>query len=161
MPRGRKPNEAGTNIGLKVKCLVTGQPSYFGTSILAKKLEEFGTIEEVSRSYVCRDAAKLLREGKSLKQVRELLNVDESVELCDEAHLSKILGLDIVKEEKGAISYPPGYFTSPVGEIDWAQATHDTCFHPNIYLDEKDCTRCRLFGVCTLPKKKLPKKPKE
>lgn len=52
-------------------CNVTGLPKVFTSrEYIAKKLEAFnGNMQKMLNTYVCEDAKRLLREGKSIRQI--------------------------------------------------------------------------------------------
>lgn len=69
---------------LKLTCRITGKSRNTNTAYLEKKAEEAGSIEEFTANYVSRAAAKLLREGKTVAEVREALGVTDAPEMTDE-----------------------------------------------------------------------------
>ena len=77
--------------GLRVKCLITGKPGYFSATLLQEKLKSYNTLEEVGKHYICRDAGKLLRDGKSQTETRIALGlpIDGYVEV-DQHIIEKI-----------------------------------------------------------------------
>jgi len=74
----------------KLKCIVTGKERATNKSYLNQKATKANcTIEEYRAAYICKDALKLLREGKSVSDVRTALNStatdDVSQETIDKA----------------------------------------------------------------------------
>ena len=69
--------------GAKLNCIVTGIEKRVSPSSLNNKINKFGSIEMVHKFFVCKEAAKLLKQGKSIDQVRSILNsnVSKSVDL--------------------------------------------------------------------------------
>lgn len=57
----------------KLTCIVTGAPRLTNAKYLASKPQGFVT------NYISRGALKILRQGKTLSEVRAALNVDSSV----------------------------------------------------------------------------------
>jgi len=58
----------------KLKCLVSGIERVTSMDYLKTKEEKFGSINNFTQNYICRDAIALLKEGKSVEQVKEELN---------------------------------------------------------------------------------------
>jgi hypothetical protein len=60
--------------GLHISCIITGEEKYFTKAGLENKLKKFGTQEILEKYYVSKPAAKLLKQGHSVDQVRTQLN---------------------------------------------------------------------------------------
>ena len=60
--------------GFNVSCIITGEEKYLSGSTLQNKLKKFGTQEVLEKYYVSRPAAKLLKSGLTVEQVRQKLN---------------------------------------------------------------------------------------
>lgn len=157
-------------IPLTVTCTVSGQQkTYTSREYIEKCLARHGgSLTAFLSSYVCRDAQRMLKDGSSHDEIKAALG-KQGASYTPTADTIKArrpvqirvndqpLATDETPPEPKKIkSYPPGYFSSPVqGVINWAEATHDTCFYPPIH-SSGDCSRCRLFSVCTLPSKQDP-----
>ena len=62
----------------KLKCLVTGRTRTSNIKYLEAKALRLGVdLDVVINSYVSRDALKLLRQGKTIEQVREAIGTAE------------------------------------------------------------------------------------
>jgi hypothetical protein len=59
--------------GFNVSCIITGEEKYVGGASLQNKLKKFGTQEVLEKYYVSRPAAKLLKTGLSVDEVRQKL----------------------------------------------------------------------------------------
>jgi len=59
--------------GLHISCIVTGEEKYLNSSSLQNKLKKFGTQEILEKYYVSKPAAKLLKQGLSIEEVRSKL----------------------------------------------------------------------------------------
>jgi len=71
-------NNTNTDTLPKLKCLVTGKTRNSNIKYLDAKAVRLGvTVDELIKSYVSRDALKLLRQGKSFEQVRQELGTEE------------------------------------------------------------------------------------
>ena len=60
--------------GFHVSCIITGEEKYLTSSTLQNKLRKFGTQEVLEKYYVSKPAAKLLKSGLTVEQVRQKLN---------------------------------------------------------------------------------------
>lgn len=60
-------------------CLVTGRTRPTGQTYLEKQASRFGSVEAFKQNYICKEAAKLLREGKTVDEVRSLLSTPATV----------------------------------------------------------------------------------
>lgn len=70
---------------LQLTCIITGKSRFTNTAYLEKKAQAAGTAEQFIENYVSRSAAKLLRQGLTVQQVRAQLDVQDTVpEVSDE-----------------------------------------------------------------------------
>lgn len=60
----------------KLTCIVTGKQLLATKEYYARKVEKAGSEEELHRSYVCREAKNMIKQGTSVDRVREILEVD-------------------------------------------------------------------------------------
>ena len=60
----------------RYKCIVTGQVKYIPPSISKKKIEKFGDEQAFRDHYISTTAAKLLRQGQTVDEIRESLEVE-------------------------------------------------------------------------------------
>lgn len=160
------------NSGLKVHCIVTGKQGYLGADFLKKKIDTFGSPEEVAKHYICRQAATLLRDGKSQEDIRTELGIsNEGFVPVSEEIIETALGERRKKNndinapdangeywwQKGDFKVSRGWDQKP---IDVELTTKDACLRPDIYLDER-CEPCPYFSRCKLPTRlingKVPK----
>ena len=63
----------------KLKCIVTGKQLIATKEYYARKVEKAGTEEELHRTYVCREAKNMIKQGTSVDRVREILNVKTDI----------------------------------------------------------------------------------
>ena len=63
---------------LKITCMITGSSRNTNTGYLEKKAANAGSVEAFVDNYVSRSAAKLLRQGKTVEQIRAELEVPSS-----------------------------------------------------------------------------------
>jgi hypothetical protein len=66
----------------KLKCIVTGRKLIATKEYYARKVEKAGGAEELHRSYICREAKNLIKQGTSINKIRDILGT-ESDELGD------------------------------------------------------------------------------
>ena len=56
----------------RIKCHVIGRYQYITNQRMAAGIKKYGSWEELCKHYTCRAVAKLLREGKTEDEVREM-----------------------------------------------------------------------------------------
>jgi hypothetical protein len=61
----------------KYTCIVTGEVKYIAPSIAKNKIAKFGNEDEFRKHYVSPVTAKLLRQGQTVDEIRESLNITE------------------------------------------------------------------------------------
>lgn len=59
----------------RYKCIVSGEEKYIAPVIAQKKIAKFGDEDEFRKHYVAPPAAKLLRQGLSVDEIRQQLGV--------------------------------------------------------------------------------------
>ena len=59
----------------RYKCIVSGEEKYIAPTIAQKKICKFGDEDEFRKHYVAPSAAKLLRQGLSVDEIRQQLGV--------------------------------------------------------------------------------------
>ncbi len=79
------------------KCIITGEEKYIPPSLAKKKITKFGSEEEYRKYYVSRPAAKLLKSGLSVDEVRKHCNCPDNMPSVD---LEILLKLKLVKINK-------------------------------------------------------------
>jgi len=60
--------------GIRVNCIITNEEKYFNSTVLRNKLNKFGSEDNLRKYYVSKPAAKLLKSGLTIDQVRNKLN---------------------------------------------------------------------------------------
>ncbi|NBW57876.1 hypothetical protein EBR43_08870 [bacterium] len=76
------------NVTPKLTCIVTGAARLTNAKYIASKPEGFVS------NYISRAALKLLRQGKSLSEVRTALNVDSSVPTVNDSKLQAAIKIN-------------------------------------------------------------------
>ena len=89
--------------GIRVNCIITNEEKYFNSTALRTKLNKFGSEESFRKFYVSKPAAKLLKTGLSVDQVRAKLNSNYSKQVDIEI-LYKLKLLKAGKKRKKQIS---------------------------------------------------------
>ena len=67
-----------TNKTTKLRCIVTGKQLLATKEYYKRKVEKAGDEQELHRTYVCREAKNMIKQGTSVNRVREILSVDLS-----------------------------------------------------------------------------------
>ena len=61
----------------KLTCIVTGKKLIATKEYYARKVEKSGGEEELHRTYICREAKNMIKQGTSVDRVRESLDVND------------------------------------------------------------------------------------
>lgn len=61
----------------RIKCSVTGRYCVITNQRIEAGVEKYGSWEKLCESYVCRPAKRLLREGKTVEEIREMIEKGE------------------------------------------------------------------------------------
>lgn len=69
----------------KLACVVTGKVTTISDENYLKKVEEFGSEEELKVRYVCKAVSQLMAKGYTSKEVRGLLKQGEHLPDVDDA----------------------------------------------------------------------------
>ena len=62
----------------KLKCIITGRQLIATKEYYARKVEKAGSEEQLHKTYVCREAKNLLKQGTTVEKIRQVLNADMS-----------------------------------------------------------------------------------
>ena len=79
------------------KCIITGEEKYIPPSLAKKKISKFGSADEYRKYYVSRPAAKLLKTGLTVDEVRKHFNCPDNMAPID---IEVLLKLKLVKISK-------------------------------------------------------------
>ena len=79
---------------LQLTCIITGKTRSTNTAYLEKKANAAGSADLFTGNYVTRDAAKLLRQGLTVQQVRDTLGVDSDVPEVSEERAKLALSIN-------------------------------------------------------------------
>jgi len=62
----------------KLKCLITGLERVTSIDYLKTKEEKFGSVDTFVKNYICSEAIKLLKQGKTVMDIKNTLNPSSS-----------------------------------------------------------------------------------
>jgi len=74
----------------KINCVFTGKPTVYSGDFLKKKIDEYGSEDNLIKYYVCREVKAFLKKGYRCEDIRKVLNVDDSVPYPTEEVISCI-----------------------------------------------------------------------
>lgn len=76
----------------KVSCAITGQELILGKSYFEKKVQEYGSAENLKSFYISKKAKQLLMRGYSVAEIRKILEIsDSSLPAEDSTEVSGVL----------------------------------------------------------------------
>lgn len=162
---------------LVVNCIVTNKEKTLTGTTLQNRINKFGSEEMVQKYYVDRDAAKLLKKGLNVDEVRERLNIKGFNKNVDFEVLFKLKLLkrgkkrQLTPEEIEAKKLKTEenerkYFelqeklkNCSKSWVEWATG-NDTCIRPDIYYDyehneEGRCKPCPYHEHCLCKNKEV------
>lgn len=61
----------------KLKCIVTGRKLIATKQYYARKVEKAGGEEELHRTYICREAKNLIKQGTTIDRIRDILGTED------------------------------------------------------------------------------------
>jgi hypothetical protein len=59
-----------------LKCVVTGAETMYAGNFLSKKMEEYGSEENLEKYYVCKEVKAFLKKHYTISDIRKVLQVD-------------------------------------------------------------------------------------
>lgn len=123
--------------GSKIPCIVTGKLTTCIGPWMIKKIKEFGSAENLLRSYKCRGALKTERKvSKPVSTKTKRKDKIKELKLQDEEKNWNIPKMNLT---------PPRPMTGP--EI--TQTTETQCMRPDIFLSNgRHCEGCTYFEIC-------------
>ncbi len=78
----------------KLKCIITGRKLIATKAYYVRKVEKAGGEEELHRTYICREAKNLLKQGTTVDRVREILGTEDVVGDIDQEIIDSLLTSD-------------------------------------------------------------------
>lgn len=75
----------------KLKCIITGRELFATKDYYKRKIEKAGSEETLHKTYMCREAKNLIKQGTSVDRVREILNVTEELPEVDTDIINEVI----------------------------------------------------------------------
>ena len=160
-------------------CILTGKIFKIGYVSLINQIKKlkFDTLEDYQNFYICKEARKLLSDGKTIEEIRNIFNCDITIEIpfkilkCfvkkvkTKGEIEKTRKREMVKKMLNApreiISVPYSKQTTPYdlnNEQHISELTVDACIAQDIYLNSgKTCDECRFYKFCKCKLRKVSK----
>ncbi len=148
-----------------IHCSITGIRFAVRPDVMLERIKKAGGLDRLKKTYVSRDARRLLKEGKTIEQIRAELGYDEehannniTLEVANtSSSMANVRRAAAQVDESSYFWRESGYKIGiQLAAINYAEATKDACFYPSIIL-ESECNRCPIFEHCTFDRKRLPK----
>jgi hypothetical protein len=160
-------------IPFEITCTVSGQVKvYTSEDFINGKIDRFGGLQKLRDTYVCRDAQRLMQQGKKKEEIIEILTkglpIARSTVVKNPASpkVPETTLTVAAPEVKLDPVRPLKDVTKPLTK---ETASAETCYNPAFKLNGKACTDCAFKAICLhadSPKgklaamKKAPKKIK-
>ena len=75
----------------KLVCNITGKETMYSGDFLQKKIDEYGSEEQLNKLYISREVKSFLKKGYKIPDIRKIMNIDEdSIPLPNDDILEKI-----------------------------------------------------------------------
>tara|TARA_R100000951_G_scaffold50728_3_gene42831 strand:+ start:6874 stop:7233 length:360 start_codon:yes stop_codon:yes gene_type:complete len=88
----------------KLVCIITGKALVCAKDYYDKKVKAANSEDKLKRTYVCRDAKKLLKRGYSVDECRSMLNVTTDVQEISKELLAEILEAEKITDKRRILS---------------------------------------------------------
>jgi len=166
----------------RYKCIVSGEEKYIAPTIAEKKISKFGDEDEFRKHYVAPAAAKLLRQGLTVDEIREQLGVKglpavnphvltkqnllrkkrsaRGKETEEKLERQRYLNSKEFKDKMRRIEQQKANMTFQ----DWVEMYTSpgrerggTCQRPDIFLSHNNraCDGCQLYDYCMCYQKRM------
>ena len=170
------------------KCIVTGVEKYIAPSIAKKKIHKFGNEAEFRKHYVSPTAAKLLRAGQTVDQIRQDQGVTDlpaippivltkqklirkrkgirAEQQAEELSRTRYLNSKEYKDKMRKLKLQRENMTFQ----DWVESytgigrhRGGTCLRPDIFLSHNNraCDGCQFYEFCLCYQKRLSHEKKK
>jgi hypothetical protein len=142
-------------------CSVTGIKVAARREIILQRMKAAGGLERLQKSYISRDCRRLLKEGKTIEQIREELGyhpetANQHIVLTVAKSSSSMARVrtqegDVVDTFWRSPSWqvPSNWDRIPMTSEQIERTTKDTCIYPSHWLD-KQCHKCLVYEQCKL-----------
>ena len=179
-----KSKEANT-----YNCIVTGAPKYIPPSLAKKQFIRFGSADEFKKHYVSREARKMLKQGMSVKDIRDKLNCSDDL---SDVGIDILIKLKLVKlhtrkgrKEANEAKERARYLNSQefkdkkrriaterdnMSYAEWVEENTGigkerggTCIRPDVFLswNNRACDGCEAYDFCVCYSKRLSHEPRK
>ncbi len=74
----------------KITCVITGKQTVYSGNFLQKKVEEYGSEDNLNRLYVCKEVKSFLKKGYKVSDIIKVLNIDEDHNLPNKEIIDEI-----------------------------------------------------------------------
>lgn len=132
-------------IPFDITCTVSGAvKTYSSEDFINDKIDRFGGLPNLIATYVCRDAQRLVKAGKTVDEIKKIIAANGPIPKVS------LVKAEVVKEEKvpevkvKLDTYKPITISPMTKET----ASADTCYNPSFKLAGNDCSKCALKGIC-------------
>ena len=61
----------------KLVCNITGKETMYSGDFLQKKIDEYGSEEQLNKLYISREVKSFLKKGYKIPDIRKIMNIDE------------------------------------------------------------------------------------
>lgn len=130
----------------KIPCNLTGKLTTCVGDWMHKKVEEYGSAENLLRKYVSR---KALKEQKDA--TKKVTKKSRDRKVLNEMKVGEKIW-DLPKVDMHSVP-------RPLTASEVTESTQGCCFRPDIYLNnDEHCEGCEFFEPCSCRLKRLPKK---
>lgn len=141
-------------IPFEITCTVSGQVKvYTSEDFINGKIDRFGSLEKLKETYVCRDAQRLMQQGKKKEEIVELLKNGTPVPRTTPG--PKNVKVEAPKVEGIEIPLAPVVKLDPVRPLKDVMksltketSSKDTCYNPAFKLNGHPCTDCAMKLIC-------------
>lgn len=133
------------NIPFEIVCTLSGQVKvYSSEEFINGKIDRFGTLENLRATYVCRDAQRLQKQGKSKEEIIEMLKNGVEIPRTTPQPKSDAPSSEAPEAPKVKLDPVKPLVSTPVTK----ENAGASCHNPGWLLDGKPCTNCAFKSIC-------------
>lgn len=63
----------------KIACVVTGKTTVYAGEFLQKKIQDYNTLENLEKFYICKEVKALLKKGYKINDIRKILDTPDYI----------------------------------------------------------------------------------
>ena len=169
-------------------CIVTGTEKYLPPSIAKNKIAKFGSEEELRKYFVCSSAAKQLRAGQTVDEIRQSLGITNlpkvdphtltrlnlmrkkkglrAAENAESLERKRYLNSKEFRDKMHAIKERQDNLTFAEWVMQYTSTGRErggTCIRPDIFLshNNRSCDGCECYEFCMCYQKRLAHEKKK